>query len=495
MARWFYLALSLALSLLAEAQMGRSFPRVQMHYVQLQQNNDKSLIHTVFAVDGSSLVASAQEDGTYTGAVRIELLFTQEDSLVFGDAFEMYSPAVKDSSALQMTFLHQNRYLLEDGQYQLRMRVNDLANKGAVQEIQTEIDIRTEREQITLSDPLLFVAEDPKKQPDPLLPSGDYFIAQNISGLHFNCEVYNLEGSAEGSVLLRYYLSDQKEEVLSEYGSFKRLAAAADLKLNGGLNISELPRGLYYLHLDLLSRKGDTLDSHKILFYRQSDIESEDYAEHAQLLDGTDWLPPLSEKDSLRSLVDMLHPIANALERRQIDQLLENGSDLQRRRFIAGFWSQRYGAQSADRFRSYLSAVRSVNARFDARTTPGYKTDRGRVELQYGRPDLIEDRKYEPSTYPYEIWQYNRLRSESTQNQVNKVFIFANLSSAGDQYELIHSNAFGEVFNPRWSLVLNKRILPGMDIDETGSDIIQHGGRSNSNLIINGGSLDRVNRR
>ncbi len=495
MARWFYLAFSLALSLLAEAQMGRSFPRVQMHYVQLQQNNDKSLIHTVFAVEGSSLVASAQEDGTYTGAVRIELLFTQEDSLVFGDAFEMYSPAVKDSSALQMTFLHQNRYLLEDGQYQLQMRVNDLANKGAVQEIQTEIEIRTEREQITLSDPLLFVAEDPKKQPDPLLPSGDYFIAQNISGLHFNCEVYNLEGSAEGSVLLRYYLSDQKEEVLSEYGSFKRLAAAADLKLNGGLNISELPRGLYYLHLDLLSRKGDTLDSHKILFYRQSDIESEDYAEHAQLLDGTDWLPPLSEKDSLRSLVDMLHPIANALERRQIDQLLENGSDLQRRRFIAGFWSQRYGAQSADRFKNYLSAVRSVNARFDARTTPGYKTDRGRVELQYGRPDLIEDRKYEPSTYPYEIWQYNRLRSESTQNQVNKVFIFANLSSAGDQYELIHSNAFGEVFNPRWSLVLNKRILPGMDIDETGSDIIQHGGRSNSNLIINGGSLDRVNRR
>jgi GWxTD domain-containing protein len=191
----------------------------------------------------------------------------------------------------------------------------------------------------------------------------------------------------------------------------------------------------------------------------------------------------------------MLHPIADALERRQIDQLLENGSDLQRRRFIAGFWSQRYGAQSAGRFRSYLSAVRSVNDRFDARTTPGYKTDRGRVELQYGRPDLIEDRKYEPSTYPYEIWQYNRLRSESTQNQVNKVFIFANLSSAGDQYELIHSNAFGEVFNPRWSLVLNKRILPGMDIDETGSDIIQHGGRSNSNLIINGGSLDRVNRR
>lgn len=495
MARWFYLALSLALSLLAEAQMGRSFPRVQMHYVQLQQNNDKSLMHTVFAVEGSSLVASAQEDGTYTGAVRIELLFTQEDSLVFGDAFEMYSPAVKDSSALQMTFLHQNRYLLKDGQYQLRMRVNDLANKGAVQEIQTEIEIRTEREQITLSDPLLFVAEDPKKQPDPLLPSGDYFIAQNISGLHFNCEVYNLEGSAEGSVLLRYYLSDQKEEVLSEYGSFKRLAAAADLKLNGGLNISELPRGLYYLHLDLLSRKGDTLDSRKILFYRQSDIESEDYAEHAQLLDGTDWLPPLSEKDSLRSLVDMLHPIANALERRQIDQLLENGSDLQRRRFIAGFWSQRYGAQSADRFKNYLIAVRSVNVRFDARTTPGYKTDRGRVELQYGRPDLIEDRKYEPSTYPYEIWQYNRLRSESTQNQVNKVFIFANLSSAGDQYELIHSNAFGEVFNPRWSLVLNKRILPGMDIDETGSDIIQHGGRSNSNLIINGGSLDRVNRR
>lgn len=495
MARWFFLALGLSLPLLAESRTNSSFPQVQMHYVQLQQENDKSLIHTVFAVEGNSLVASAQEDGTFIGAVRIELLFTQEDSVVFGDAFEMYSPAVKDSSDLQMTFLHQNRYLLEDGQYVLRMRVNDLANKGAVQEIQTQIDVRTERKQITLSDPLLFVAEDPKKQPDPLLPSGDYFVAENIQRLHFNCEAYNLDKSGEGSFLLRYYLSNMKAEVLGEYGSFSRLTAAPDLKLNGGLNISELPRGLYYLHLDLLSRKGDTLDSHKTLFYRQSDIESEDYSEQAGILDGMDWLPPLSEKDSLRSLVDMLHPIADALQRRQIDQLLNNGTDVQRRRFVAGFWSQRYGAQAGDRYKIYLKAVRSVNARFDARTTPGYKTDRGRVELQYGRPDLIEDRKYEPSSYPYEIWQYNRLRSESTQNQVNKVFIFANLSSAGDQYELIHSNAFGEVFNPRWSLVLNKRILPGMDIDETGSDIIQHGGRSNSNLIINGGSMDRVNRR
>ena len=58
--------------------------------------------------------------------------------------------------------------------------------KERFRRIQTEIDIRTEREKITLSDPLLFVAENPKKQPDPLLPSGDYFIAQNISGLHFN---------------------------------------------------------------------------------------------------------------------------------------------------------------------------------------------------------------------------------------------------------------------------------------------------------------------
>ena len=93
-----------------------SFPRVQMHYVQLQQENDKSLMHTVFAIDGSSLVASPKRTEP-TLERCIELLFTQEDSLVFGDAFEMYSPAVKDSSALQMTFLHQNRYLLEDGQY------------------------------------------------------------------------------------------------------------------------------------------------------------------------------------------------------------------------------------------------------------------------------------------------------------------------------------------------------------------------------------------
>ncbi len=146
-------------------------------------------------------------------------------------------------------------------------------------------------------------------------------------------------------------------------------------------------------------------------------------------------------------------------------------------------------------FGRYVDEVERVDQIYGARVMPGYRTDRGRIYLQYGPPDLVEDRKYEPSMYPYEIWQYNRLSSAASTDQVNRIFVFANTESAGDLYRIIHSNAEGEFFNNRWMLVLNRRVLPQMDIDETGSDFIQHGGRVNSNMIINDASMDRLNRR
>jgi GWxTD domain-containing protein len=199
--------------------------------------------------------------------------------------------------------------------------------------------------------------------------------------------------------------------------------------------------------------------------------------------------------DSLTYLLDVLHPLGDALERVTIDNLLDNGTPVQKKRFIAAFWEKYYPLNTQAAYEDYMKVVQQMNRKYGTRALRGYRTDRGRVYLQYGAPDLVEERKYEPSMYPYEIWQYNRLNSNSSTPQVNRVFIFANLASGGDQYDVIHSNAEGEFFNDRWSIQLNRRVLPQMDIDENGSDVIQHGGRSNSNLIINGGSIDRVNRR
>lgn len=492
--RLYYALALLIVSFSAQASDVSRFPKVLVHYVQLQQAEGNSILHTVFAVRGSSLIPRKMGEGTFQTGVRIEMQFYKGDSLFFQDAFNMLSPVVSDSLDLNTTFLHQNRYALKDGVYKLVMKVNDVAAQNAVQEISTQVRVKTEKKEAVISEPILFTGANSSNM-DPLIPSGDYFLAESTDKLQFAVEAYNLSNHVEGKALAKYYLSDGANNIMSNYASFDRIETAPVVQLKGGFNVSELTRGLYFLNIEILNQEGEVISKSQTLFYRQSSLEKlegeMDETQFASML----WLPPVSDVDSLNYLVDALFPVTDNLDRNQINNLLDYGTPIQKKRFVANYWTTKHPDNPEQSFKEYMSVVANMNKRYGTRAVPGYKTERGRVFLQYGAPDLVEDRKYEPSMYPYEIWQYNRLSSASSREQVNRVFIFANLSSAGNHYELIHSNAEGEMFNDRWSVMLNRRVLPQMGIDETGSDIIQHGGRSNSNLIINGGSMDRINRR
>lgn len=481
------------------AEIPDRLPRVLVHYVQ-QQQGDISVLHTLFAVDGSTLKPRSIGERQFQGGVLIELQFKQEDSLVFQDAFRMLSPMVGDSSLINGTYLAQNRYALNDGDYQLILRVRDLAHPENIQELTTEVDIHTEKKALIISEPLFFTIPssdmmEPTDEMEPLVPSGDYLFPESARNLRFYAEIYNLDQHADSRSLLKYYLTDLEGNIKGQYSGFKRIDPQSSIPLSSGFDLAELPRGLYFLNIEIIDQEGQQMALSRTLFYRQSAAESALTAGEEAMLARQNWLPPLEEVDSLTYLLDVLHPLGDALERVTIDNLLDNGTPVQKKRFIAAFWEKYYPLNTQAAYEDYMKVVQQMNRKYGTRALRGYRTDRGRVYLQYGAPDLVEERKYEPSMYPYEIWQYNRLNSNSSTPQVNRVFIFANLASGGDQYDVIHSNAEGEFFNDRWSIQLNRRVLPQMDIDENGSDVIQHGGRSNNNLIINGGSIDRVNRR
>jgi len=60
----------------------------------------------------------------------------------------------------------------------------------------------------------------------------------------------------------------------------------------------------------------------------------------------------------------------------------------------------------------------------------------------------VED---EPSAPPYEIWSYNQFPATGQQNIR---FLFYNPTLAVGQFQLLHSNARGELFNPQWEIEL-----------------------------------------
>jgi hypothetical protein len=98
---------------------------------------------------------------------------------------------------------------------------------------------------------------------------------------------------------------------------------------------------------------------------------------------------------------------------------------------------------------------------FSTKIMKGFETERGRVFLQYGKPDSRTQVPNEPSAYPYEIWWYYHYKG-----QRNIRFVFYNPDMITNDYELLHSEALGEPNNPQWRLMLFSRTTAFRDLDE-----------------------------
>src|SRR6267154_2268717 len=116
-------------------------------------------------------------------------------------------------------------------------------------------------------------------------------------------------------------------------------------------------------------------------------------------------------------------------------------TDDERERFIEEFWRRRDPDPDTDEneFREeYYEPIAYANEHY-ASGIPGWKTDRGRIYIMYGKPDEIEshpsggtyDRPIEEgggttSTFPFEIWRYRYI--EGIGNEVLLEFVDPSMS-------------------------------------------------------------------
>jgi len=87
------------------------------------------------------------------------------------------------------------------------------------------------------------------------------------------------------------------------------------------------------------------------------------------------------------------------------------------------------------------------NENFSWSETEGWTTERGRVFIQFGKPDEVEYHNLDMGARPYEIWYYRSDREI--------YFVFADVLGNG-QYSLLHSNREGEIYNSKWRELIIK---------------------------------------
>jgi GWxTD domain-containing protein len=169
----------------------------------------------------------------------------------------------------------------------------------------------------------------------------------------------------------------------------------------------------------------------------------------------------INSPDTLLEFIRSLDPIATDLEKTFIYKQAEDADQKTRQQFFYNFWLARNQADPEKEWRDYYGLVVIVNSVYKTQIHKGYESDRGRVYLKYGPPNIITESYNEPSTYPYEIWHYYEL----SDNQRNKKFVFYTHDLITNNFTLLHSDAIGEVSNYKWQIFLNNRWYDPFNVD------------------------------
>jgi len=128
----------------------------------------------------------------------------------------------------------------------------------------------------------------------------------------------------------------------------------------------------------------------------------------------------------------------------------------ERRAFLRTFWSRRDptpGTPGNPALETFYGRVRRANRQFTeggATAIPGWRTDRGRVYIRYGRPDQVLSRPRPGSTNPYEVWKY-------TWGQPRK-YVFFDVTRFGN-FTLIWTDDLSELGKPDWKALLGGEAL------------------------------------
>jgi GWxTD domain-containing protein len=131
--------------------------------------------------------------------------------------------------------------------------------------------------------------------------------------------------------------------------------------------------------------------------------------------------------------------------------------------FFFSFWARRDGKNPEKAWLAYKVEVAKADYNFKTPVKKGYQTDRGRVYLAYGPPNVRSQQYNEPASYPYEIWQYYTLNN----SQRNRKFVFYSPDMVSSDFFLLHSDALGEFNNPQWRVDLVNRMNSPLDINQT----------------------------
>ncbi len=359
-----------------------------------------------------------------------------------------------DSTFSEKNLLGKLGYTLSKGLYNLEISATDIADT-------TNFVLYNEKIEITNVDPTNYAISDIQlatrivsnsenkesifyKNTMEIFPNAHSIYTEKMPVLFFYCELYNLDSRANNGkevTLIQQLKSTNGRSLKAKY---KTLSTKNSSIVEAGIiNLKKYPTGSYILTLSIFEDSSDVGISSSKRFYliNESVKVANTYLTAEKLELQSSEYGIMSEEECDELFLQSI-PLARKVDTDTYKELKNVDG---KRKFLFDFWlarDQKPETQVNEFKEEYKERVDFVENRFRTFVSRGIETERGRVYLQFGEPDEMDQFPSEYNMKPYESWFYNNIEG-------GVFFIFGDVSGYGN-YELLHSTKRGELRDDAW---------------------------------------------
>lgn len=448
--------------------------RANLSFCSFLSPQDGPFLETYLSVNAATLSLQPVEGG-FAGSVEVMMIIKKGEKIADFRKYELKSPVIEDTNQIAVNFIDQQRFVLDSGTYLYEISIRDLKANGPAITHSQEIRISFPEGSVSLSGIQLLDSYRKSTEQGILTKSGfdliPYvfnFYPESVDRIRFYLEIYGTEkafGEGGGFLVNQFVQGYETGEPVKELQRRTRQKAAQVVPMLQEFDLSRLPSGNYNLVTEVRNAQNEIIANGEVFFQRMNPNVQLSLDDIRVLDVRSSFVEGFNNTDSLSSYIRSLQPISSEMERVFAENHLASADLALMQQYFLNFWLSRDELNPRAAWEEYYSRVKHVDLHFSTLIKHGYETDRGIVYLKYGPPNTISESHHEPSAYPYEIWHYYELRQ-----QRNKKFVFCSRDNVTNDFELIHSDAMGEISNYRWQIDVMRRTTDGFDLDQRNTE-------------------------
>jgi len=420
------------------------------------QSDDNPIVELYYSLNQNDLTFTESQDG-YSALFVTQLVIKKDDTVVQNFAFKSQR-TVRDTAFIQESdvILDQLRFSLEPGMYNSEFFIQDLHSQEISDTTLFEIKVPTTLDQPTFSD--IELAGSIRKADESSVESRFYkntllvepnpslMYSVKMPMLFFYAEIYNLPAALkEKPYIFSYMVTDRAGNSVDNIAvkNKKRTKSVENQVEYGFVNISKLPAGIYNLVLQIVQNdKVVTAKTKEFIMYREDIVAQQQGNEFGSSVFA------FMDSTGVAKEYEYIFYLLSKEER----EIYNNVNQLeQKRQYLFDFWHRKnpkIPVKSNPLRIEYLRRIDYANSNFRAYKKEGWRTDRGRVYIVYGKPNELDRHPSQANGAPWEEWRYHNMQGGVS-------FIFADLDDWND-YQLVHSDLYGEIQNRSYMDIIER---------------------------------------